>query len=496
MAKKIPKKIEKIRPKLITEKRKIKNIKTKPAKIKKNKIKNNQKFPTKIKSQKQNINILLNNISKNINKENTILIQNGLTITIETNDSIIKKYNDINNNNLAKLKDDDRIKKLNKIINDNTKEIYSEKLLKMGKELYDLLTSMKIKDNIRIKNVSEKFIYGKSLGDIDFMDIVKERVKYISSNYDKNYINILKNEFIKYETEIKNIFVNNKLMKDIKENAIISILYLEKYDKKDFDNNFSFLGVQNITTIPLINIPMNLTKNNDFDLNKKNILNICLSYIPFTCYKNTMNKFINNYNLNNKELRSHIINYIKLHEFYFCNLKDDIQGINIHTGDIFLNIKYLKQYINEVSMNNKLIISEKIFLIILHEVSHGLIRTINKEMNSNFLINSEIKLSKIRNLIFKSIENKNDRYKISINEVGNYFDYLIFNKYYFEYISPEVAKIFKKIKTFQSKQAYNEELTNAINISTNDNLTNINNFKFNYKKKIAQCFYSIMRSGK
>ena len=171
------------------------------------------------------------------------------------------------------------------------------------------------------------------------MDIVKERVKYISSNYDKNYINILKNEFIKYETEIKNIFVNNKLMKDIKENAIISILYLEKYDKKDFDNNFSFLGVQNITTIPLINIPMNLTKNNDFDLNKKNILNICLSYIPFTCYKNTMNKFINNYNLNNKELRSHIINYIKLHEFYFCNLKDDIQGINIHTGDIFLNIK-------------------------------------------------------------------------------------------------------------------------------------------------------------
>ena len=411
-------------------------IKIKPAKIKKNKIKNNQKFPTKIKSQKQNINILLNNISKNINKDNTILIQNGLTITIETNDSIIKKYNDINNNNLAKLKDDDRIKKLNKIINDNTKEIYSEKLLKMGKELYDLLTSMKIKDNIRIKNVSEKFIYGKSLGDIDFMD------------------------------------------------------------KKDFDNNFSFLGVQNITKIPLINIPMNLTKNNDFDLNKKNILNICLSYIPFTCYKNTMNKFINNYNLNNKELRSHIINYIKLHEFYFCNLKDDIQGINIHTGDIFLNIKYLKEYINEVSMNNKLIISEKIFLIILHEVSHGLIRTINKEMNSNFLINSEIKLSKIRNLIFKSIENKNDRYKISINEVGNYFDYLIFNKYYFEYISPEVAKIFKKIKTFQSKQAYNEELTNAINISTNDNLTNINNFKFNYKKKIAQCFYSIMRSGK
>ena len=91
MAKKIPKKIEKIRPKLITEKRKIKNIKTKPAKIKKNKIKNNQKFPTKIKSQKQNINILLNNISKNINKQNAILIQNGLTITIETNDSIIKK---------------------------------------------------------------------------------------------------------------------------------------------------------------------------------------------------------------------------------------------------------------------------------------------------------------------------------------------------------------------------------------------------------------------
>ena len=109
----------------------------------------------------------------------------------------------------------------------------------------------------------------------------------------------------------------------------------------------------------------------------------------------------------------------------------------------------------------------------------------------------EDSLSNIKHSIkeIKKLEN-GARYKISINEVGNYFDYLIFNKYYFEYISPEVAKIFKKIKTFQSKQAYNEELTNAINISTNDNLTNINNFKFNYKKKIAQCFYSIMRSGK
>ena len=192
----------------------------------------------------------------------------------------------------------------------------------------------------------------------------------------------------------------------------MAILNSDFSEKKILINNFSLISTKNVTNFPLINLPINPGKNHIFDLNKDNFIDIALSPILFLAIGGTMEKFIKNFGVKDNELRSKIKNYIIDHEVYFCNLKEDLQGINIHTGDIFINLKYLNEFINEKNEDTKLIVAEKIIFVFLHELNHGLIRTIDIEMNKNYLmyflnknedlyfyeskslINSEIKSSK------------------------------------------------------------------------------------------------------
>ena len=68
----------------------------------------------------------------------------------------------------------------------------------------------------------------------------------------------------------------------------------------------------------------------------------------------------------------------------------------MYNGDIFIQIKYLKKFLNEINIKNKLII---------------------------------IKESKKVDLTFKSI-NQNSIYVLPINESGNYFDFILFDEYF------------------------------------------------------------------
>ena len=70
----------------------------------------------------------------------------------------------------------------------------------------------------------------------------------------------------------------------------------------------------------------------------------------------------------------------------------------MYNGDIFIQIKYLKKFLNEINIKNKLII---------------------------------IKESKKVDLTFKSI-NQNAIYVLPINESGNYFDFILFDEYFLE----------------------------------------------------------------
>jgi hypothetical protein len=140
-------------------------------------------------------------------------------------------------------------------------------------------------------------------------------------------------------------------------------------------------------------------------LNKDNFIDIALSPILILAIGGTMEKFIKNFGVKDNELRSKIKNYIIEHEVYFCNLKEDLQGINIHTGDIFINLKYLNEFINEKNEDTKLIVAEKIIFVFLHELNHGLIRTIDIEMNKKYLMYF---LNKNEDLYFYENKSLND----------------------------------------------------------------------------------------
>lgn len=99
-----------------------------------------------------------------------------------------------------------------------------------------------------------------------------------------------------------------------------------------------------------------------------------------------MKNFIDNYEMKSKELLGIIKKYIEVHNFYFAPMKDDIQAFTVHTGDIFFNIKYLREYFDEKNDNLKIIIREKIILIIFHELNHGLTREIDLSKKIIFLL--------------------------------------------------------------------------------------------------------------
>jgi hypothetical protein len=156
------------------------------------------------------------------------------------------------------------------------------------------------------------------------MNIVKQRIKYITKNYNKEYIDYLKTEFSKYKNIILSIFIYDKLKRDVYENSILVILYLEKYDKNILDNNFSLLDIKNITQICLVNVPLNINIKNDFDLTKNNLIEIISSNISVRAYKKTLKKFIKILNNTINEVKNHIKNYIKTYNIYVYDLKDDI----------------------------------------------------------------------------------------------------------------------------------------------------------------------------
>ena len=108
----------------------------------------------------------------------------------------------------------------------------------------------------------------------------------------------------------------------------------------------------------LVNLPFKYN-GIKIDLNKDDIIETATSNIPIFFYTKTFQKFSKNFKI--KKIKENIIEYINSHEFYFVDLDEDINGITIHTGDIFLNIKYLREYLDEINNNdNNLIIKEKI----------------------------------------------------------------------------------------------------------------------------------------
>ena len=313
-------------------------------------------------------------------------LEDGLIKIERTNSSFLKDYEGINYKYFLNLPIEKKIY-IKEIMKNNIKKTEEKTALELGNKLFGLLSSITKKSKKMNNKAIPNLPFNKALDDKEFMDLVYESVEYALNNKSYNQIEEIQNRFIKDEKSIKELFLKPQINKNIIENSIICIL-VNKYEKKDIDNNFTFLSFENASPLPLINLPFT-NENKNVDINKESLVESAISKIPLLAFNSTMKNFIKNFKYNKIWLKNKIADYINNHEIYFASFIDDIQGVTIHTGDIFINLKYLKEYLDKNNEDKKLIVRTKIIFVIFHEINHGLIREIDEEHYHNFLNNSK-----------------------------------------------------------------------------------------------------------
>ena len=431
----------------------------------------------------------LNNIEIEIeNKLNNLCPNNESKIitVIEPNSSVLNEYRNLNEKYIKNLNDKEK-KNIFEIIKNNISQTEEKKAKELGENLYNSLISLK-KNDISVD--MPKLPFSQSLSDSKFIDLINESISYCES--DKNFAQISEiiKLFTKEENNIKELFLRPKLIKDIMQNALLSVL-VNPFEIKQINNNISYLSLKNISYQPLVNIPC--TYNNiNYDLNKKTIIENTTSKIPLECFHKNMKNFIDNYKLKKEELKNIITKYINEHNFYFIPLKEDLQGVTIHTGDIFINLKYIREYFDKNINNNiKIVIREKIILIIFHELNHGLTREIDDSKKQNFLKNSKVKGNKSR-LTFKSVF-KNAKYYLPMNESGNAFDFIFYNEFYVNQIDICIAELYLNIKKFKTFKNYKEELEKLLEKLNENETESVFKFRKTLFTNVTQCSFSLNR---
>ena len=370
--------------------------------------------------------------------------------------SIIDKYD---NENIAIIKNTNS-KELENILSHNISITANEYQNIHYKEIINEI------NNLKNSNIYEKLPvlpYGKRLSDLEFINLFKKCVKYANYKFDYEKLENTKRRLLELIDVIENVFKCPQILKDLKQNALLSIL--TSADDDEQTDNFNLLKVRYSSLTPLIK--MNFNNN---ELNKKELTEIFCSYVYIKNYMKSLCKFIPNFNKiipNETILKNYITNYFNNHDIYFCDMQDmdNIMAVTIHTGNMYLKAKYLVEYFEKNNPETQIIIREKIILNIAHELNHNLVREINQEMKNNFFIKSNYKGKKIENNEINFISKFDDTniHILSVNESGNLFDYYFYDHYYFDDLYDKEAKLFLNIKEIKSLTEYKSKLNNIIN---------------------------------
>ena len=279
-------------------------------------------------------------------------------------------------------------KEIEKIISYNMDLIPKDK-----QDNYSQIILDKIKDlkNSNIEIELPKLPYGKGLTDNDFINLFEKCVEYANYKLDSDKLEKIKHQLLNLEPFIKNLFELPQILKDLKENALLTLLVSN--DNREQMDNLNLLKVQYSSICPLIEMNFKNHK-----LNKKELVETFTSYVYIQNYMKVLDKFIPNFKKivpNKSKLKEYIKNYFGKHDIYFADLPENIMAVSIHTGNIFVKSKYIYEYYYEKDDDSQLIIRQKIVLNVAHELTHVLLREIYDKIRANFLIKSIIKDKKI-----------------------------------------------------------------------------------------------------
>ena len=236
-----------------------------------------------------------------------------ISISIDTNSSILKKYEEINEKYLNDLNNINIKKKYEALMQSNMQATNEEKAKEYGDQLFSILTTNLTK---KVKYVKKpNLFYGKSLDDEEFLKLVKLAKDYSINTKTSKQNETIVNRFIIDKKYIINLFKKEKIIKDILQNAILSIL-INEFDGNELTNNFNYLKIEDVSPCPLIFLPFQ-HDNKNYDLNKEKLKQEATSYMALLTFNKTMKEFCKDYTLNKEQLKEKIENYVEAHEIYF-----------------------------------------------------------------------------------------------------------------------------------------------------------------------------------
>lgn len=329
--------------------------------------------------------------------------------------------------------------------------------------------------------------YGKQLTDDEFIGLLNECVDYANSKFSEKEIEEIKNKFINdYNTALVELFERGRALKDVIENAILTILTSD--NKSEQGDNFNLLNIERSTATPIIQMEFN--KDKKYTLNSQEFTDIFCSNVYITNFLKTLNDFLDVVP-SESQLRNLIENHFKNYYVYFCEMPQSILALTAHTGNIYIKDNYLWEYYNETTSDSQIVIREKIILNVGHELIHSLIREISAEMKNNFFIKSNNKNSKIKtqNIEFRE-KFSNQIQLLDKNESGNMLDFNFFNSYYFDDLYPKEAELFYDIKNIDSVPKYKNRMVKILKEEKNLLPKSVNKFKKLNKEHVRRCIRS------
>ena len=398
-------------------------------------------------------------------------------------DEAIAKFDEENlkflKNNKQEKKIINDIKRNGKKTPDNESDFYSNKII-------DLIKNMK-KSTTKIELPC--LTYGKQLADDEFINLFEECIKYANYNLPPDEIEKIKSRLItSHLLALKNIFKRSQILKDVIENALLTILTEQNED--DQEDNYKLLNIERTTATPILN--MNFNNKDEYKLNPKEFIEIFSSPVYLKNYKKTLQNFTDQVPPTQKlkeVIEKHFTNYY----VYFCEFPKNIYALAIHTGNIYINDQYLLEFYNEKNPDDQLIIREKIVLNIGHELAHDLLREISNTMGENFFIKSNNKnKTKSENIKFKD-KFINKFHLMDQNESGNLMDFNFFNNYYFDELYSKEAELFFNIKSIKCIKDYKIRMDEIIKEEKKQKKspTSVNKFKkLNEEEPPRRCIRS------
>ena len=436
---------------------------------------------------KKTHNIIINEMSDIINPPNNNVIQENEAVNFMLNSSI-----SLSENQAIELLKKSTLEYLNNNYEDNEKyrKIYERNISSTSKEKQEIYWNLfKSITSSTTKKKSEcqfpKLPFGKELNDADFLKLLKETLDYASFTQEDSLLKYMNDIFKNIEKYTLNIFKYPKILKELKQDAILSFIIADT--KRDKADSLDVLKIKRCTFLPLLELDF-IRDHINYVLNKNELKNIYTSKVIISFYKNNLEKFINDFSTkikNDEALKEKINSYIDNYNIYFCKLPTHTMALTIFTGNIYLRIDYLQNYFEVKSEqiiceDDLIIIRQKIILNIQHELNHVLIRIIDPEKNANFFLKSNNHKTKSLLLEFKDKYIKDKFHNFSGQESGNTFDYDFYMGYYFDKLSIKEANFFLDVKTMNSQESYKNNfksiLIPTINQNYYDKNSSINKF--------------------